>query len=144
MRLLVAFDGSEGAHIALREAAALARETGASVVLVHALNPLLDAAEVVAPSTMAAMRVVSAQSLAAMDEAAAAAGLDVTRVTCEVAQLRHGEDDAEAIERVAAEQGATMIVISSRRAASVVGMVLGSVTQHVLRHAPCPVLVVRA
>ena len=48
MRLLVAFDGSEGAHLALREAASLARETGAAVSLLRVLNPLLDAADVVA------------------------------------------------------------------------------------------------
>lgn len=140
MRLLVAFDGSEGARAALREASALARETGAQVVLLHVLNPLLDAADVVAPTTSAAMLVVSARARAALEAAVADSGLDAHAATCEVEELRHGEDDAEAIERVAAEQEATMIVISSRRVAS---MMLGSVTQHVLRHAPCPVLVVR-
>ena len=48
MRLLVAFDGSDGARAALREAASLARETAASVVLLRVLNPLVDAADVVA------------------------------------------------------------------------------------------------
>lgn len=143
MRLLVAFDGSDGARIALREAAALARETGAAVVLLHVLNPLLDAADVVAPTTDAAMLVVSAAARTALEAAVADAGLDASKATCVVEELRHGEDDAEAIERVAAEQDATMIVMSSRRVASVAGTVLGSVTQHVLRNAPCPVLVVR-
>ena len=143
MRLLVAFDGSEGARAALREASALARETGAQVVLLHVLNPLLDAADVVAPTTEAAMLVVSARARASLEAAVAEAGLGVNGVTCVVEELRHGEDDAEAIERVAAEQAATMIVISSRRVASVAGTMLGSVTNHVLRHAPCPVLVVR-
>lgn len=143
MRLLVAFDGSDGARAALREAAVLARETGATVVLLHVLNPLLDAADVVAPTTEAAMLVVSAGARAALVAAATAAGLDAGAVACQVEELQHGEDDAEAIERVAAEQNATMIVMSSRRVASVAGMMLGSVTQHVLRHAPCSVLVVR-
>ncbi|MEI7924628.1 MAG: universal stress protein [Chloroflexota bacterium] len=143
MRLLVAFDGSEGARAALREATSIARETGASVVLLQALNPLLDAADVVAPSTEAAMVTVSARTQAALEAAASEAALPAGTVECVVAVAERGEDYAEVIEREAAARGATMIAISSRRAASVVGAVLGSVTDHVIRHAPCPVLVVR-
>ncbi len=143
MRLLVAFDGSEGARAALREATSIARETGASVVLLQVLNPLLDAADVLAPSTEAAMVTVSARTQAALEAEASATSLPAGRVECVVAIAGRGEDDAEVIEREAAARGATMIVISSRRAASVVGAVLGSVTDHVIRNAPCPVLVVR-
>lgn len=143
MKLLVAFDGSEGARAALREATALVRETGAEVVILQVFNPLIDAADVVAPNTEAAMAVVTERARSAMATAMAHVGLEPNEATREIREIRHGEDVAEAIERVALEQDATMIVISSRRVASVAGMVLGSVTQHVLRHAPCPVLVVR-
>ena len=143
MRLLVAFDDSEGARAAFREATSIARETGASVVLLRVLNPLLDAADVVAPSTEAAMGIVSARTQAALEAAASVAKLEPGTVECVVAITGRGEDYAEVIEREAAARGATMVVISSRRAASVVGAVLGSVTDHVIRHAPCPVLVVR-
>jgi len=143
MRLLVAFDGSEGSRAALREAGVLAAETGASVVLLRVVNPLLDAADVVAPTTEAAMTVVVQRERAALAAVLAASGLDPARTETEVVECGRNEDVAEAIERVAVRQNATMIVISSRRAVGMVGMVLGSVTQHVLRHAPCPVLVVR-
>ena len=143
MRLLVAFDGSEGAQAALREAAALARETSAEVVLLCVLNPLIDAADVVAPTTVEAMVVVRQQVQDALTDAATAVALDSARTTIDVVEVERGEDTAEAIERMAAERAATMIVISSRLAASVLGAVLGSVTAHVIRNAPCPVLVVR-
>ena len=55
MRLLVAYDGSEGARAALREAMALARAAGAEVLLLHVLNPLADPADVVASTTEAAI-----------------------------------------------------------------------------------------
>ncbi|MGE3858344.1 MAG: universal stress protein [Dehalococcoidia bacterium] len=143
MRLMVAFDGSEGARAALREAASLARETGAPVVLAQVLQPLIDAAKVMAPTTAEAMKTVEAQTRAALEAVAKEFELDAAATEIVVESARRGEDDAEALERIAAEQSATMIVISSRRAASVVGTLLGSVTSHVIRHAPCPVLVVR-
>lgn len=142
MRLLVAFDGSEGARAALREAAAIARETGASVVVAQVVQPLIDAAHVVAPTTADALKQVTAEVQSGLDAAIGEAGL-AGQVEGLVMVAEHGEDVAEALERVAEEQTATMIVISSRRAASVRGALLGSVTGHVVRHAPCPVLVVR-
>ncbi len=141
MRLLVAFDGSEGAQAALREAAALAREVGASVILVQVLNPMVDAADVVAPSREAAMLVVSERTRAALDALVRETSIDGTAT--EVLELRHGEDISEALVRAAEDHEATMVVIGARRAGSIVGMILGSVTQAVLWSAPCPVLVVR-
>ena len=110
--------------------------------LLRVLNPLLDAADVVAPSRAEAMTVVAGHAREALVAAAAEAGLPDAAI--EVVEVEHGEDVAEAIGRSAEAQGATMVVISSRRVASVAGVVLGSVTQEVLRCAPCPVLVVRA
>lgn len=140
MRLLVAYDGSDGARASLREAAGLARAAGGEVLLLRVLNPLTDARDVVAPTTEQAMAVVVARERQALAAAAAETpGADVL-----VVEQARGEDAAETIERVAAERAASMIVIGSCRAAGMKGLVLGSVTQHVLRHAPCPVLVVRA
>ncbi len=141
MRLLVAFDGSEGAQAALREASTLARENGAEAVVLRVLNPLVDAADVVAPTTDEAIAIVAQREETAIASAVAASGLGAgARVRVEISE--HGEDVAETIVRVAEAEGATMIVIASRRATSIAGTVLGSVAQHVLSDAPCPVLVV--
>jgi nucleotide-binding universal stress UspA family protein len=44
---------------------------------------------------------------------------------------------------ITAGQHALMVVVGSRGHAAVTGLLLGSVSQHVSRHAPCPVVVVR-
>lgn len=142
MRLLVAFDGSDGARAALREATVLARECGAIVLLVQVLNPRLDAVDVAASTMEAAMAVVTERTRSALD--LVLGEINLAGATGEVVELRRGEDVAEAIERIAAERDASMVVISTRRAASLAGLILGSITQHVLWNAPCPVLVVRA
>jgi len=44
---------------------------------------------------------------------------------------------------VVASEGADLVVVGSRGHGGFVGMLLGSVSQHVSAHAACPVLVVR-
>ena len=58
MRLLVAWDGSDGAQAALRQAQALAG-AGGQIDVVQILDPLMDAADVQAPSTREAMAIVT-------------------------------------------------------------------------------------
>lgn len=50
-------------------------------------------------------------------------------------------DAGRGICQVAAELGATAIVIGSRGRGGLARAMLGSVSDHVVRHAPCPVLV---
>jgi nucleotide-binding universal stress UspA family protein len=52
-------------------------------------------------------------------------------------------DPASAICEIAERIGADVIVIGSHGRGFVQRVVLGSVSEHVVRHAPCPVLVVR-
>lgn len=135
MRFLVAWDGSDGAQAALRQAHALAG-SGGQIDLVHILNPLLDAADVEAPSRHEAMAIVSERARAAMTAHAAGAGQHIV-------VLEHGEEVPDRLLQEADRLHADMIVIASRRAAGLRG-VLGSVTQQVLHDTTLPVLVVRA
>lgn len=141
MNILVAFDGSDGAEAALRVAATLARAAHARLLLLHALNPLTDAAGIVAETTAEAMRVLTARERAALGARTAA----VEGVTAEplVEQLQHGEDVVGCIDRIAAAQQVDLIAIGSRRASGLRGLALGSITQHLLRKSERPVLVVR-
>lgn len=58
-------------------------------------------------------------------------------------QVAHG-DPGPTICTVAANEGFDLIVIGSHGSGAIRRMLLGSVSHHVLHHAPCPVLVVRA
>jgi len=136
MRFLVAWDGSDGAQAALRQAQTLAGPDG-QIDLVQVLNPLTDAADVQAPSTREAMVIVSERARAEMGRQAPSGA------TQSVILLEHGEDVPDRLLREAERLGTDIIVIASRRAAGLRG-VLGSVTQQVLHDTTLPVLVVRA
>lgn len=136
MRFLVAWDGSDGAQAALRQARALAGAAG-QIDLVQILNPLTDAADIEAPSRGEAMAILSEQARAEMSRHAPPGAVQ------DVVILEHGEDVPDRLLREAERLGTEIIVIASRRAAGLRG-VLGSVTQQVLHDTTLPVLVVRA
>jgi nucleotide-binding universal stress UspA family protein len=54
-----------------------------------------------------------------------------------------GEETAPAVARIARRLGAGTLVVMSKRASGLPGMLLGSVAQGLLALSPCPVLVVR-
>ena len=58
-------------------------------------------------------------------------------------RIEYGDAAAE-ICRVAEDEGFDVIVVGSHGSGFVKRVFLGSVSQHLLHHAPCPVLVVRA
>ncbi|ABS27289.1 universal stress protein [Anaeromyxobacter sp. Fw109-5] len=138
-RILCAVDFSEGARQALADAADLARRHGAELTLLHVWE---------APHAVATMAVVAwpvptgaeAEELAAelerwKQEAERLAG---TRVRI---AFGHGAPGA-AIVRMA-EAGRFDVVVVGTRRHGLARALLGSVAEHVVRHAPCPVLVAR-
>ena len=81
---------------------------------------------------------------AAAEEAAAQAVALAEEVGFESeVSIRRGRPGEE-ICAAARERDVRMIVVGSRGAGRVEGVLLGSVSAYVIRHAPCPVLVVRA
>ncbi len=140
MRFLVAYDGTDGANAALTAAAKLAKAGGAELVVLHVLNPLIDAASVVAPTTHDAIATVAVDSRANIDAQLKTLGATAD-VRVELAT--RGEDDWEHIVHVAQDIQAEVISIGSRRAGGLTGALLGSVVRAVVQHSPCPVLVVR-
>lgn len=73
---------------------------------------------------------------AALDATVAALGRDAA------ARLEHGEPGRR-ICKVAAEENFDAVVVGSHGSGFVKRALLGSVSHHVLHHAPCPVIVVR-
>lgn len=140
MRFLVAFDGTDGARAALAATVPLAKAASAEVTVLHVVNPLIDAADVVAPTTRAALVQVESRTRAEIEALTSSHNIEAD---VRVERLTHGEDDWEHIVHFAQDIGADLIVIGSRRAGGLTGGLLGSVTRAVVQHSHCPVLVVR-
>lgn len=141
-KILVASDSSEDAALAAGAAIRLSGMSGSELHLVHVGH----ASSAPLPANAA---VVEGEELAAAVKQEARRVLDreVERIRQErqevsEAYLRMGKADEEII-ATAEEIGADLIVVGSRGHSGIKRFVLGSVSESVVRHAPCPVLVVR-
>jgi nucleotide-binding universal stress UspA family protein len=148
-RILLATDGSEEADLASRTAAELAESTGSELHVLYvgeAANPYVEVVELagdeaVNPRLEAELkRQFERQAREVLDEEAEsvrAAGGTVAQ-----AYLRMGKADYEVV-ALAEEIGAGLIVMGSRGRGGIRRALMGSVSDSVVRHAHCPVLVVR-
>ncbi len=142
-KILLATDGSQEATLAARTAIDIAEKTGSElhVVLVGLSVSLVgmgpaEIADIPGPRqeelTEEAQRLLDTQL-----KQIEAAGGTVTQ-----AHLRIGKADEEII-GLAEELDAGLIVIGSRGLGGIRRVLMGSVSDSVVRHAHCPVLVVR-
>ena len=144
-RLLVALDQTATSRLALEHAAALARLSGATVVLLHVLESFrhvsgFESPKVYAEEVLPRMRAAGRELL---DEAAAPLreqGIEVETV------LLEGSDErvAELIARRAEEAGVDLVILGTHGRRGVNRLLLGSDAEHVARIAPVPVMLVRS
>lgn len=140
MRVLVAVDGSASGERAVRYAARLATEVPRTVVdLVHVQPALSVAGTLTMPRDQLLEHWSAPGAQAAFAQAAAI--LDPTR--CTVAHHVEEGDPAERISALARAQQCDLIVIGARGLGRVGALVLGSVSDAVLRSATVPVTMVR-
>ena len=143
MHVLLATDGSDQSLRAARRAAELLRSADQLTLLTVVTEiPGDDAGgfegSVYTPEEME--RVWDAELAEAREELErTAAALTTARVD---KRIEVG-DVARTICRVAEELGVDVIVVGSHGRTGLERLFLGSVSEHVVRHAPCPVLVVR-
>jgi nucleotide-binding universal stress UspA family protein len=141
--ILLPTDFSECAQYALSYASEFAREAGASIICVHVIEPIVPTvgyAGVTEPLPMTdisdQLEDSAARELPKIGQREEFAGLSVEEV------IVHG-DAASEIVRVAKERKVDLIVISSHGRTGLGRILFGSTAEHVVRHAPCPVLVVK-
>jgi nucleotide-binding universal stress UspA family protein len=132
--ILVATDGSDHALAAMREALELAARTGDELLVVTVWQELHAALGI--PVSVEPEREAARERAARAVVLAEDVGLEPE------VSIRHGRP-GEQICSVARERDVRMIVVGSRGAGPVAGALLGSVSTYLIRHAPCPVLVVR-
>ena len=135
-RILLATDLSSASEKAAEEALELARGLRAELLVVSVIDPTTrgPGPHVARMDQRRAAREVAAQALVVRGRRA---GVAVEFLVWE------GEPGPAIIEAAEAEH-ADILVVGTRGRSRVERMVLGSVSDHVVRHAPCPVLIVRA
>jgi nucleotide-binding universal stress UspA family protein len=142
-RILLPTDFSGCANYALPYAAAIARATGARIICVHVVETVVPAVGYAGLAEPMPIADISEQledsaerELPRLTDCEELNGLEVEEV------IVHGDAAAEIV-RVAEEHEADLIVISSHGRTGLGRMIFGSTAEAVVRHASCPVLVVK-
>ncbi len=144
MKILVAYDSTDGAERALDTATKIIGSNAGAVLLLRVLNPHADAADIVAPTAAEAMQILVQREQAAMDaRLARLAPIEGVTATARIEVLERQEDSGAGIARIAEEWGADLIAIGSRRVAGLSGLLLGSVASRVLHLTATPVVLVK-
>jgi nucleotide-binding universal stress UspA family protein len=134
--VLVAVDGSEFAAHALEVASGLATALGAQIGLVHVIDPRLVGSETGIPADQQ-WALLRADGQGLLDTAAAA----IPGHPKPWKFLREGGPWAEIVES-ARKWPADLLVVGTHGRSGLTRLLFGSTAEGVMRHAPCPVVVV--
>lgn len=134
--MVVGYDGSEASTAALDWAAALAGRIGARIELVSAWEYPTSWGNVI-PLPVDFDPAADTRSMLEPAVERLAAGQPGLEVHAHVAEGRPGDVLVEA------SRNASFLVVASRGHGSFSGLLLGSVSQHCVTHAACPVVVHR-
>jgi nucleotide-binding universal stress UspA family protein len=139
-RIMVPVDESKPSQNSLAVAAGLARETGAQVILTHVVQMRWSQDELELRATYGEIvddyRASGEETLRRTASSETFSGLDVDT------QLLFGNNPARELLRLAKEREVDAIVMGSHGRGRFGGMMLGSVSQHVIHDATVPVIIV--
>jgi nucleotide-binding universal stress UspA family protein len=141
-RILVPTDFSQHSHNALTYAVAFAEKFGADLYLLHVVQDLalfIPEAVSVAPPVAPPVEQMTAAAREALGRVVRENDLGRLKVQCEV---REGTPFYEIIQ-FAKETAIDLIIMGTHGHTGLAHVLLGSVTEKVVRKAPCPVLTVR-
>jgi nucleotide-binding universal stress UspA family protein len=143
--ILAATDGSDSANKAVRHAAALAKATKARLTIVNVTQmwSSLDIAHAAEAGVRNPVGDYEAMAAASAERVLAAAKVLATAdgTACETLHLKD-RAPAEGIIAAAKDKGCDLIVMGTHGRGEVAHLLLGSVTEKVVRRAACPVLTV--
>lgn len=144
-RILIPVDGSGTANKALIAGLQMARETGASVRVVHAVNEMaylgsMDAYGAYSADLAGMMREGGIKVLAQAKDIAQSAGIEASQALLDEPGKRLGESIADAVSL----WGADLVVVGSHGRRGMGRVLLGSGAEQILRMSPVPVLVIRS
>ena len=141
--ILLPTDFSECGNYALSYAASLARTFGASIICLHVIEPMVPTVGYSGMTEPLPIADISDQledsaerELPKIAEREECAGLEVEEL------IVHGEAASEIV-RVAKDRKVDLIVVSSHGRTGWGRIIFGSTAEAVVRHASCPVLVVK-
>ena len=139
--LIIAVDSSESADRAIGHGLAMASTLGLPIRLVHVVEPL-------PLSGMDSRKATAAQSFDdAPEDTLGAALLDrhlasIDRPDLDIEPVLLAGDPAEALLRYLEECDRPLLIVGRRGHGRFAELLLGSVSDKLLRHAPCPVTIV--
>ena len=141
--ILLPTDFSDCGNYALSYAASLARMFGSSIICVHVIEPMVPTVGYSGMTEPLPIADISDQledsaerELPKLAECEECAGLEIEEL------IVHGEAASEIV-RVARDRKVDLIVVSSHGRTGLGRILFGSTAEAVVRHAPCPVLVVK-
>jgi universal stress protein A len=141
--ILLPTDFSECGNFALSYVTSLARTFGASIICVHVIETIVPSVGYTGMTEPLPIADITEQledsaerELPKLAECEECAGLDIEEL------IVHGEAAPEIV-RVAKERAVDLIVISSHGRTGLGRILFGSTAEAVVRHAGCPVLVVK-
>jgi nucleotide-binding universal stress UspA family protein len=137
--ILVAMDGSDLSDKALRYACILGAPLEAELIVLHIVPMLVSATpyhDTVSDQPFLALQKVGEDILSRAKQTAEEMNYKITDL------ISHG-DPASRIIDIASERDVDLIVLGSRGIGGIKRLFVGSISDKVANHAPCPVMIVR-
>lgn len=134
---VVPIDGSEHSHKTLAKAIEMAKEQSADLVLVQVIEPLIhnEMSDPFHELNLPSQDALAAEGFGTVEKTITESGVTFTRVVIQ-------GSPADKIVQVADKHNAQLIIIGRRGHGAIRKFLLGSVTDRVVQHANCDVLVV--
>lgn len=152
-KILVPLDGSEHSGRALETALEIAKKFDSKIALLHVYSITVTPVVIPEPTTLnpTGVPIATSVEVSKMVDAARDSGKKILadgeqKMRAESVQvetfLREGNSEQEIV-KAAKEGQFDLIVIGARGIHRIRDLLMGSVTEGVVKHAPCPVLVVK-